>query len=148
MRTKSLGFAGIGMALLTLACGGEMPLGPGQLNNERAAVVQAPTSIGSSTSAPTLSTSSTSEVVVTLRSDGTASPSLVSVAAGYPILMVNNSSKYVLIQSSNCSQFSSMGLQPGVARHTMPFRPAGKTCTYFAYGDYPQKIFQGQVSIY
>ena len=31
MRTKSLGFAGIGMALLTLACGGEMPLGPGQL---------------------------------------------------------------------------------------------------------------------
>ena len=72
----------------------------------------------------------------------------MSVAAGYPILMVNNSSKYVLIQSSNCSQFSSMGLQPGVARHTMPFRPAGKTCTYFAYGDYPQKIFQGQVSIY
>lgn len=148
MATKSLGFAGIGMALLTIACGGEMPLGPGQLNNERAAAVQAPTSTGSSTSAPTLTTASTSEVVVTLEPDGTASPSVVSLPEGNTILMVNNSSQYVLIRSYNCSQFSSMGLQPGVARHTMPFRPAGKTCTYFAYGDYPQKIFQGQVSIY
>jgi ribosomal protein L24E len=148
MATKSLGFGGLGIALLTLACGGEMPLGPGQLNVERTAAAPAPTGTGSSTPAPTMTTSSTSEVVVTLQPDGTAAPSQVSVASGYTILMVNNSSKYVLIQSSNCSQFSSMGLQPGVARHTMPFRPAGKTCTYFAYGDYPQQIFQGQVSIY
>jgi hypothetical protein len=125
-----------------------MPLGPGQLNNERAAVVQAPTSTGSSTSAPTLSTASTSEVVVTLQSDGTASPNLVSVAAGYTILMVNNSSQYVLIRSSNCSQFSSMGLQPGNEQHTMPFRVAGKTCNYYAYRNYPNEIYNGSVKVY
>jgi hypothetical protein len=147
MATKSLGFAGIGIALLTVACGGEMPLGPGQLNNERAAVVQAPTSTGSSTSAPTLSTASTSEVVVTLEPDGTASPSVVSLPAGNTILMVNNSSQYVLIRSYNCSQFSSMQLQPGASRHTMPFPTPGKRCDYFVW-DYPQKKYQGGVNVY
>ena len=147
MRTKSLGFAGIGMALLTLACGGEMPLGPDQLNNERTAVVQAPMSSAPSPSAPTLTTASTSEVVVTLQPDLTASPAVVSVPAGNTILMVNNSSQYVLIRSYNCSQFSSIGLQPGASLHTMPFTPAGKTCDYFAW-DYPRKIFQGRVNVY
>jgi hypothetical protein len=146
MAMKSLGFAGIGIAVLTIACGGDMPLAPSQLNNERAAV-QAPTSTGSSASAPTLTTASTSEVVVTLQSDGTASPSVVSLPAGKTILMVNNSSQYVRIRSYNCSQFSSIGLQPGASLHTMPFTPAGKTCDYFAW-DYPRKIFQGQVNVY
>jgi hypothetical protein len=146
MPLKSLGFAGIGMALLTVACGGEMPVGPGQLNNERAAVVQAPMSTGSSASAPTLTTASTSEVVITLKPDRTASPAVVSLPAGSTILVVNNSSQYVRMRSYNCSEFAPLGLQPGASRHTWPFS-AGKTCDYFVY-DYPQKIFQGQVNVY
>jgi len=148
MAMKSLEFAGIiGIAVLTIACGGPTPLAPSQLNNGRAAV-QAPMSTESSASAPTLTTASTSEVVVTLQSDGTATPSVVSLPAGNKILMVNNSSQYVRIRSFNCSQFSSIGLQPGASLHTMPFMPAGKTCDYFAWGNYPQKIFQGQVNVY
>ena len=148
MAMKSLEFAGIiGIAVLTIACGGPTPLAPSQLNNGRAAV-EAPTSTASSASAPTLTTQYISDATVTLQPDGTASPAVVSVAAGHTILMVNNSSKYVLIRSFNCSEFSSMGLQPGDEQHTMPFRPAGKTCDYFAWGNYPQKTFQGQVNVY
>ena len=148
MAMKSLGFAGIVIAVLTVACGGDMPLSPSQLNNERAAAMETPTSTDSSASAPTLTTAYVSDAVVTLQPDGTASPAVVSVAVGHTIMMVNNSSQYVLIRSYNCSQFSTMGLQPGVARYTMPFRPAGKTCEYFAYGDYSQQIYKGQVNIY
>lgn len=146
MTTRSLSFAGIGITLLTLACGREMPLGPSQLNNERAAVAEAPMS-SSSISAPTLTTASTSEVVVTLQPDLTVSPAVVGVAAGRTILMVNNSSRYVLLRSYNCSQFSSMQLESGASKHTMPFTMPGKTCEYFVW-DYPQKIFQGKVSVY
>jgi hypothetical protein len=148
MAMKSLRFAGIGIALLTVACGGNMPLAPSQLNDERAAAVETPTSTESSAPAPTLMPASTSEVVVTLQPDGTASPAAVSVPVGQTILMVNQSSQYVLIRSYNCSQFSAMQLAPGAAKHTMPFTTAGKTCDYFAYGPYPQKIFQGQVTAY
>jgi hypothetical protein len=148
MAMKSLEFAGIiGIAVLTIACGGPMPLGPGQLNDNRAAAAQAPMSSTSSTSAPKLTTASTSEVVVTLQPDYTASPAMVSLPAGETILIVNNTSQYVLIRSYDCSEFSSMGLQPGVSRHTMPFTPAGETCHYFAW-HYPRKDFQGQVNVY
>jgi len=148
MAMKSLEFAGIiGIAVLTIACGGPTPLAPSQLSNPGAAVAQLPTSTEASAVAPRLTTQST-EVVVTLQPDGTASPAVVSVAAGHTILMVNNSSQYVRIRSFNCSQFSSIGLQPGASLHTMPFMPAGKTCDYFAWGNYPQKIFQGQVNVY
>jgi len=148
MAMKSLEFAGIiGIAVLTSGCGGPMPLAPSQLNNERAPV-QAPMSTESSASAPTLTTQYISDATVTLQPDGTASPAVVSVAAGHTILMVNNSSQYVLIRSSNCSQFSSMGLQAGDEQHTMPFRVAGKTCNYYAYRNYPNEIYNGSVKVY
>jgi hypothetical protein len=92
-------------------------------------------------------TSSTSpEPTVTLQEDLTADPAVISVQSGQSVLMVNNSTRYVLVRSYNCSQFSSMGLQPGVSRHTMPFYTAGKTCDYFVW-DYPRKIFNGSVNV-
>jgi len=147
MAMKSLGSVGIGIAVLTIACGGNTPLAPTQLNNRHAVVTETPTSTVSSATPPTLTTASTSEIVVTLQSDGTASPPVVSVPAGRTILMVNNTSKYVLVRSYNCSEFSSMGLQPGVARHTMPFDYPGDTCNYFVW-NYPQKTLEGQVNVY
>ena len=145
MAMKSLGFAGIGIAVLTMACGGTTPLTPSQLNNEGAAV-QAPMSAESSASAPRLTPNYTSDATVTLEPDGTANPSVVSVAVGHTILMVNKSSQYVRVRSYNCTEFATMGLQPGAARYTMPFESAG-TCDYFVW-NYPQKIFQGQVRVY
>ena len=146
MAMKSLGFAGIGIAVLTVACGGDVPLSPSQLNNDSAAAIETPMSAESSASAPRLTTQST-EVVVTLQPDGTATPPVVSVPAGNTILMVNNTSEYVFVRSNNCSQFSTMGLESGGARHTMPFRVPGRTCDYFAW-DYPQKKFEGRVNVY
>jgi len=147
MAMKSLEFAGIiGIAVLTIACGGPTPLAPSQLSNPGAAVAQLPTSTEASAVAPRLTTQST-EVVVTLQPDRTVSPSAVSIPEGQTVLVVNNSTQYVRIRSYNCSEFSALGLQPGVSRHTYPFRPAGKTCDFFVY-DYPQKIFQGQVMVY
>jgi hypothetical protein len=146
MAMKSLGFAGIGIAVLTIACGGDMPLAPSQLNNGRAAVAEAPMSSASSAAAPRLTIQS-AEVVVTLQPDRTVSPSSVSIPEGQTVLVVNNSTQYVRIRSFNCSEFAALGLQPGVARHTYPFRPAGKTCDFFVY-DYPQKIFPGHVTVY
>jgi len=84
---------------------------------------------------------------VYLQADGTASPAVVTVWARQTVLMVNNSSRHVSINSYNCTQFSSMGLEPGASRHTMPFYPAGKTCDYSAYDGYPKKIFEGQVKV-
>jgi len=146
MAMKSLGFAGIGIAVLTIGCGGTTPVAPSQLSNPGAAAAQLPTSTEASAVAPRLTTLST-EVVVTLEPDRTASPPVVGVAAGQTILMVNNTSQYVLVRSYNCSQFSAMQLAPGAAKHTMPFNPSGKRCDYFVW-DYPQKIHQGQVNVY
>ena len=145
MAMKSLGFAGIVIAVLTVACGGDMPLSPSQLNNERAAA-ETPTSTKSPTSPPTLTTQYISDATVTLQPDGTASPAVVSVGVDHTILMVNKSSKYVRVRSSNCGEFATMGLQPGGSSHTMPFRPAGKTCEYHVSA-YPNIIYQGQVNV-
>ena len=148
MAMKSLEFAGIiGIAVLTIACGGPTPLAPSQLNNERTAVVETPMGAESSAPAPTLTPSYISDATVTLQPDGTASPAEVSVAVGHTILMVNNGSQYVLIRS-NCGEFSTMGLQPGDAHYTAPFRPAGKTCNYYAYRNYPNKIYNGSAKVY
>ena len=85
---------------------------------------------------------------VTLQADLTASPSSVTVAAGSKVLMVNNSTRYVSVNSYNCAEFSSMGLQPGVSRHTMPFYTGGKTCDYFVWDkNWSRKIFVGQVVV-
>jgi hypothetical protein len=86
--------------------------------------------------------------VVTLKSDLTADPATVSVTAGQTVLVVNNSARYVRMRSSNCTEFLSMGLQPGVSRHTMPFDPAGKTCDYFVWDtNWSRKIFVGRIVV-
>jgi hypothetical protein len=146
MAMKSLGFAGIVIAVLTVACGGDMPLAPGRLNNDRAAVLETPMNTESPASPPTLTTQYISDATITLQPDGTASPAVVSVAVDHTILMVNKSSKYVRVRSSNCGEFATMGLQPGGSSHTMPFRPAGKTCEYHVSA-YPNMIYQGQVNV-
>lgn len=84
--------------------------------------------------------------VVTLQPNNTASPSSVTVAAGNTVLFSNQSGHAVLLRSYNCSEFSSMGLQNGVSRHTMPFNPAGKTCDYFAFYN-AQKVDVGRVVV-
>ena len=71
---------------------------------------------------------------------------LIVGAAATSILFNNQSSRYVLMRSFNCTEFSIVGLQAGVSRYTMPFNPAGKACDYFAY-DYPKKIFVGRVYV-
>lgn len=87
----------------------------------------------------------TSSPTIMLMPDLTANPAQVAVPAGVTVLVSNQSGRYVLLQS-NCSEFSTMGLQAGASRHSWPFNPAGKTCNYFAY-KYPQKIFVGSVYV-
>lgn len=128
-----LGVIGVGLMMLSVGC------------TERAFI--APTDLVSNTTVGAATSSTSQETVVTLQADLTADPPVVAIPVGNTVLMVNNSTRYVLIRSYNCTQFSSMGLQPGVSRHTMPFYTAGKTCEYFAW-DYPQKIFQGKVEVY
>jgi hypothetical protein len=106
----------------------------------------APMEVGGAASAAQAVDATTAESVVTLMADTTASPSQVTVPNGSTILITNASGRYVLLRSFNCSEFSSMGLQAGASRHTMPFNPGGKTCDFFAY-DYPKKIFVGQVHV-
>jgi hypothetical protein len=86
--------------------------------------------------------------VVTLMSDLTASPSQVTVRAGYPIKMVNNSGRYRTIHSYNCSEFNMMNLTNGGWLYTEVFWPAGKTCDYFAWDvNWSKKILEGQVTV-
>ena len=137
MTKKSwFGALGVGLVTLTLGCSQSAPTAPSNL---------ATSEFGAASD----STASTaySYPVVTLQSDGRASPARVTVPVGYKVLMVNHSSRYVLIRSHNCSQFSTMGLQPGAARHTMAFYTAGVTCDYFAWDGYPRKIYEGQVTV-
>lgn len=85
--------------------------------------------------------------VVTFESDGTARPATVTVPEGGKVLMVNNTARYVLVRSTYCSQFSSVGLQPGASIHTRPFYPSGKTCPYWVWQNYPQKTHEGVVNV-
>jgi hypothetical protein len=127
------GVIGLGMLTWTVGCARENPVAPSNLN---ARVAGGPLSELTTTSYP----------VVTLQPDLTANPSVVTVQAGKPVLMVNNSTRYVLVRSYNCDEFLILGLQPGVSRYSWPFQPAGKTCDYFVW-DYPRKIFVGQVVV-
>lgn len=135
MMKTGIGVIGAGMLAFTIGCAREMPLGPSDLSAGVSGVAS-----------NALITSS--YPVVTLQPDLTVDPAVVTVPVGDKVLMVNNSTRYVLVRSYNCTQFSTMGLQPGVSRHTMPFYPAGKTCDYFV-SDYPNpnKIFVGQVVV-
>lgn len=139
----------VGVALLTFSVGcSEMatPVAPTSLA-PAAESTAALSSSGVSGAAAVSSTLAASYPVVTLQADLTASPSMVTVPKGSKVLMVNNSSRYVLVRSYNCTEFSTMGLQPGISRHTMAFSPAGKTCDYFVRDTNSQKIFVGQVAV-
>jgi hypothetical protein len=126
---------------LNIGCARETPTAPSALSVDASGASSAADSSGVSSTALT----TTSYPVVTLQPDLTANPALVTVQAGAKVLMVNNSTQYVLVRSY-CPEFGTMGLQPGVSRHTNPFYPAGKTCDYFVF-DYPRKIFVGQVAV-
>jgi len=135
MTMKSwLGVIGVGLLVLSVGC------------TERAGI--APTELASNATVGGAATSSTSgEPTIIFWPDQTADPAVIWVQSGQSVLMVNNSSRYVSINSYNCTQFSSMGLQAGVSRHTMPFYPAGKRCDYFVWDKYPKTIFNGTVFV-
>ena len=135
--TKKSWFAamGIGLLVFSLGCSEGAP--------------SAPTSLASNDVSAAMGASASttySYPVVTLEPDLRAHPASVTVPAGDKVLFVNNSGLYVFIRSYNCSQFSSLRLQPGTSNHTMPFYTAGKTCDFFVW-DYPQKNFVGQVHV-
>lgn len=137
--TKKSWFEAMGISLLmfSLGCSEGAPSAPSSLaRNDFGAA------LGSSAS------TTDSYPVVTLEPDLRAHPATVYVQASYmnKVLMVNNTSRYVLIRSYNCSQFSSMGLQPGASRHTMAFYTAGQTCYYFASQD-SKRVFYGEVVV-
>ena len=128
----------IGVVTLSVGCSeGTAPVAPSSLAT--VAVDSIPESTALTTSPyPT----------VMLQPDLTASPSSVTVPVGYKVRFVNNSGDYVMLQSYNCSsQFSTMGLGTGLAKHTGPFMVAGKTCRYFARQANWSEIFVGYVSV-
>ena len=125
-----LSLIGVGMLVLTAACARDMPVGPSELNGEVSGTAL-----------------TSSEYVVTLTPDLTASPASLSVMAGYKVLFVNNSGQPVAVHSYNCSEFIYMSINAGYSKNTRPFSPAGKTCDYFAYNASYAKILVGQVSV-
>jgi hypothetical protein len=136
MTTKSMvAVIGAGLVSFTLGCARETPLAPSASSSE---VAMAETSELTTSSTPT----------VTLLSDLTVSPPSVTVRAGYKVMMVNKSGRYAVIRSSNCSEFNMMNLPDGRFLNTSVFRPAGKTCDYYAWDDnWSGKIFTGQVVV-
>jgi hypothetical protein len=95
-----------------------------------------------------MASTTSEEPVVTLMPDLTASPSQVTVRAGYEIIMVNNSGRYRTIRSYNCSEFNMMNVPDGGWQYSSVFRPAGKTCNYFAWDvNWSRKILEGQVTV-
>ena len=133
MTTKSM-WTVVGAAMLagTLGCARETPL--------------APTGSSSEMVAAELTTGSTP--TVTLLPDLTVDPPRVAVRAGYKIVMVNKSGRYAVIQSSNCSEFNMMNIANGRYQYSSVFRPAGKTCDYYAWDtNWSRQIFIGQVVV-
>lgn len=128
---------GIGLLMLSLGCSDGPPSAPSTLaSNDFGAALG--------------STASTySYPVVKLEPDMRAYPDRVTVVAANrdAVWFVNNTSQYWLIRSYNCSNFSTMGLQPGAWRYTEPFYHPGKTCDFYAYDEYPHKVFLGQVVV-
>jgi hypothetical protein len=129
------GVIALGMLTMSIGCARDTPLAPSEVNDAVAG-----------THASELTTTSTP--VVTLNSDLTASPSSVTVSAGYRVLMVNESSRIVRMHSYDCSEFRVIYLDPGQSRYTLAFSPAGKTCNYLAWDTgWSRKIFEGQVTV-
>jgi hypothetical protein len=143
MTMKSLlGVIGVGILTLNIGCARETPTAPSALSVDASGASSAADSSGVSLTALT----TTSYPVVTLQPDLTANPAIVTVRAGDPVLMINNSEQFVRIRSSNCSEFSAVWLNPGASKHTWPFSPAGKKCYYFVW-KWPDRVFEGQVAV-
>jgi hypothetical protein len=88
-----------------------------------------------------------SELTVILQPDLTASPSTITVPFRSKLTFVNNSARYVKLRA-NCSEFITMGMQPGDSRQTMEFEPVGETCNYYTWDtNWSRKIFVGRVSV-
>ncbi len=128
-----LSMIGVGMLTLTVGCARETPLAP-----EDAGGAISDTRLELTTSTP----------VVTLLPDLTASPSQVTVAAGYRVKMVNSSGRYAVVHSYNCTEFNMVNLPNGGWINTSVFTPAGKTCDYFVWDvNWSRKLFEGQVVV-
>ena len=98
----------------------------------------------SAASAATVST----EPVITMLPDYTASPSYVQVKVGYRVKFVNNSGRYFQIHSNNCSQFTMVDPSPGSWVRSGVFRYAGKVCNFYAWDtNWSRKLFEGQVEV-
>jgi hypothetical protein len=136
MTMKSMvAVVGAGLVSFAIGCARETPLTPTGFAGE---VSDANESALTATSTPT----------VTLLPDLTVDPPQVAVRAGYKVMMVNKSGRYAVIRSSNCSEFNMMNLPDGRFLNTSVFRPAGKTCDYYAWADnWSRKIFTGQVVV-
>jgi hypothetical protein len=137
MTKKSwFGAVGVGLLTFTLGCSEGAPGAPTSL---------ARSDFGDSTAvlAATIAPGS-----VTFQPDLTASPSSITVPADSKLLMINRSGRYVVLQSYKCSEFRSIALADGYAKHTLPFSPAGKTCDYFVWTDNrTRKIFAGEILV-
>jgi hypothetical protein len=128
-----LSMIGVGMLTLTIGCARQTPL--------------APEDVGSAVSDAQLELTA-SMPVVTLMSDLTAAPAMITVPALGAVQFVNNSARFVTIHSYNCTEFSLLRIPAGYSRRTTYFRPAGKTCDYFAWDDnWSRQIFVGQVVV-
>ena len=141
----------IGVALLTFSvgCSGmASPVAPSSITPVAESTGGLSSADVSGAAGVSTTAATSSYPAVYLQADLTASPSSVTVAAGSKVLMVNNSTRYVRLFSSNCGEFSAMLLQPGVSKHTWPFNAAGKTCYYYAWDtNWSRKIFVGQVVV-
>jgi hypothetical protein len=128
----------VGVALVIVAAGCSSPTAPTSARPD--AYVSAPAE---------MSLESGTVPVVTLLPDLTVSPAEVSVASGSRVRMVNNSGRSVWMHSYNCSEFQMMALRAGYSKNSLPFKPAGKTCDYFAWADdtWSRKIFEGRVHV-
>ena len=135
MTMKSMSaVAGAAMLAAAIGCAREAPLAPGGFSSD--------------ISAAATEVITTTYPVVTLLPDLTVEPARVSVREGYKIKMVNKSGRYAVIQSSNCSEFNMMNVANGRFQYSSVFRPAGKTCDYYAWEtDWSRKFFIGQVVV-
>jgi plastocyanin len=128
-----------GMLAFTVACsGGETPLRPSAVGGAAVSVEASTPSTMSSTATPT----------ITLLSDLTVNPAQVTVSAGQDVVMVNRSGRNATIRSSNCSEFNMMNVPKGGFQYSSIFKPAGKTCDYYAWDvNWSRKIFIGRVVV-
>src|SRR5882672_1692555 len=129
-----LSMIGVGMLTLTIGCARQTPLAPEDVGS---AIPDAPAAL-----------TTTGTPVVTLMPDLTAAPASITVPAWSAVQFVNNSGRFVTIHSYTCTAFSLLRIPAGYSRSTSYFRPAGKTCDYFAWdGNWSRQIFVGQVVV-